>query len=138
MWGSIDLWDPRLDSRVVGVVDVWKYFKSGDSNLSSPGAAGRRPLPKGQLSPRAGSMTPSQSAITQWGWGFHTLWGGIDAGDLRFRPRVVGVDEIWTDFLTGNLNLSSPGAAGPRRCPGGQLSPRAGSMSLSQVPGLLE
>ena len=30
--------------------------------------------------------------------GFHTLRGGIDPGDLRFRPRLVGVVEIWTDF----------------------------------------
>ena len=32
------------------------------------------------------------------GWGFHTLRGGIDPGDLRFRLRVVGVVEIWKDF----------------------------------------
>ena len=64
--------------------------------------------------------------------------GGIDPGDLSLRSRVVGVVEMWTGFCLGDENLSSPGAAGPRRCPGGQLSPRAGSMSLSQVPGLLE
>ena len=34
--------------------------------------------------------------------------------------------------LTRDGNLSSPGAAGPRRWPEGKLSPRAGSMSLSQ------
>ena len=28
---------------------------------------------------------------------FHTLRGGIDPGDLRFRPRVVGVVEIFRD-----------------------------------------
>ena len=47
---------------------------------------------------RAGSMSLSQSAITQWGWGFHTLRGGIDQGDLRFRPRFAGVVETWKDF----------------------------------------
>ena len=52
-------------------------------------AAGPRRWPKGQLSPRAGSMSPSQSAITQLGWGFHTLRGGIDPGDLRYCLRVV-------------------------------------------------
>ena len=47
-----------------------------------------------QLSPRAGSMvSSSQSAITQWGWGFHTLRSGIDPGELRCRLRVVGVVE---------------------------------------------
>ena len=69
-----------------------------DGNLSSPGAAVPWRWPEGQLSPRAGSMSPSQSAITRWGWGFHTLRGGIDPGDLRLRPRVAGVVEIWTDF----------------------------------------
>ena len=43
-------------------------------------------------------MRPSQSVITQWGWGFHTLRGGIDPENLRLRPRVVGVVEIWNDF----------------------------------------
>ena len=33
----------------------------------------------------------SQSAIGQWDWGFHTLRGDTDAGDLRLLPRVVGV-----------------------------------------------
>ena len=67
-------------------------------NLSSPDAAGRRRWPEGQLLPRAGYMSPSQSAIAQWGWGFHTLRGGIDPRDLRCRPRVVGFAEIWKDF----------------------------------------
>ena len=69
-----------------------------DGNLSSPGAAGPRRGPKGQLSPRAGSKSPSQSAITLWGWIFHTVRGGIDPGDQLFRPRVVGVVDIWKDF----------------------------------------
>ena len=46
-------------------------------------------------------MSPSQSAITQWGWGFHTLRGGIDPGDLRFRPRVVEVVDRWKGLLPG-------------------------------------
>ena len=36
----------------------------------------------------------SQSAIGQWGWGFHTVRGGFDPRDHRFRPRVVGVVEV--------------------------------------------
>ena len=43
-------------------------------------------------------MSPSQSATSQWGCGFYTVRGGIDQGDLRFRPWVVGVVEIWKDF----------------------------------------
>ena len=63
-----------------------------------PGAAGPRRWPEGQLSPRAGFMSPSQSATSQWGWRFHTVRSGIDQGELRFRPRFVGVVEIWNDF----------------------------------------
>ena len=76
-------------------------------------------------------MSPSQSATTQWGWGFHTLRGGIDTDDLSVRPRVVGVVGIWKYFLSGDEALSAPGVAGPRRCPEGQLLPRAGFMNLS-------
>ena len=32
------------------------------------------------------------------GWGFHTVRGGFDPGELRFRPRVVGVVEILKDL----------------------------------------
>ena len=31
----------------------------------------------------------STDVACQWGWGFHTLRGGIEPGDLRFGPRVV-------------------------------------------------
>ena len=44
-----------------------------------------------------GLAFPHLAAITQLGWRFHTLRGGTDPGDLRFRPRVVGVVEIWKD-----------------------------------------
>ena len=63
-----------------------------------PGAAGPRRWSEGQLSPRSGSTNLSQSAASQWGWGFHTVRGGIDPGDHRFRPRIVGVIEVWKDF----------------------------------------
>ena len=43
-------------------------------------------------------MSPSQSATSQWGWGTHTVKGGIDPGDLRFRHRVVGVAEMGKDL----------------------------------------
>ena len=47
-------------------------------------------------------MSLSQSATSQLGWGFHTLRGGINPGDLRFRPRVVGVVDIWKGFESGD------------------------------------
>ena len=39
-------------------------------------------------------MRPIQSAITQWGWGFNAMRGGVDPGDLRFPRRVVHVMKI--------------------------------------------
>ena len=100
--------------------------------LSSPDGAGPRRCPEGQLSPRAGSMSPTQIAAGQLGCVFHTFWGGIDPWDLCFRPRIVGIAEIVKDSRPGDGNVSSWGAAGPRRCSEGQLSSRARSMSLSQ------
>ena len=41
---------------------------------------------------------PSQSAIGQWGWGFHTVRGGFDPGNNRFRPQIVGVVMVWKDL----------------------------------------
>ena len=38
--------------------------------------------------------SPSQSTIGRWGWGFHTVRGGFDPGEHRFRPRVVGVVDV--------------------------------------------
>ena len=43
-------------------------------------------------------MSLNQLATSQLGWGFHAMRGGINPGDLRFRPRIVGVVEIWKDF----------------------------------------
>ena len=31
-------------------------------------------------------------------WGVHTVRGGINPGDVRFRPRVVQIVEIWKYF----------------------------------------
>ena len=131
--GGIDPGDLRFRPRVVVDVEIWKNFLSGDETLSSPGVAGPRCCPERQLSPRAGSMSSSQSATSQWGLGFHTVRIGIDAGDLRFRPRVVVVVEIWKNFLSEDETLSFPGVAGPRSCPEGKLSPRAGSTSLKPI-----
>ena len=62
--------------------------------------------------------------------------GGIDPGDLRFRPRAFeyiysGV-YIWKDFVPGDNTLPSPGAVGPRRCPERKFSPHGGFMSPSK------
>ena len=51
--------------------------------------------PRGALALKA---NPSESAIGWWICGFPHLAGGVDPGDLRFRPQVVGVVEVWKDF----------------------------------------
>ena len=113
--------------RIVGVVEALRELSSGDKTLSSPGAAGPRRWPEGHLSPHAGSMSLVQLVTTQWGLGFHYFRGGIDPGDVRFRPQIVGFVEIWMDFYSTiprcqrSLNVSiglddasCPGAGGPR------------------------
>ena len=35
-----------------------------------------------------------QSVIGWLDWGFHIVRGGVDPGELRFRPRVVGVVHV--------------------------------------------
>ena len=41
-------------------------------------------------------MSTGQSVITQWDWGFNTLRGGIDSGDVRFIvPKVFGLYIDW-------------------------------------------
>ena len=62
---------------LVGVVEMWANFVSRDI-LYSPGKAGSRRRTQGQHLQRLGFMSPGQSAITQWDWGFHTLRDGID------------------------------------------------------------
>ena len=41
---------------------------------------------------------PSQSAIGQWDWGFHTVRDDFDPADHLFRPQVVGVVKVLKDF----------------------------------------
>ena len=43
--------------------------------------------------------------------GFHTLRGGINPGDFRFRSLVAGVVDKWKYSRTDDGALSSPGGA---------------------------
>ena len=97
----------------------------------SPGDAGPRRWLHGQQSQRAGPISPSQSAISAWGWGLHTVRGSIDLGDHCFRPRVVGV--VYVSNNSNSAMRPYPSCwAGPRRWPNGKLSQGDGSMSPSQ------
>ena len=61
--------------------------------ISDPGMG--PDLPRVALAPR--TSNPTQSAMSQWVWGFHTVRSGIDQRDRRFRPRFVGVVRLWKD-----------------------------------------
>ena len=82
--GGIVRGDNRFRRRLIGFVDIRKAFYSDDGVIHSPGAGG--------------FMNPSQSAISKWGWSFHTVWGGIDPEGHRFRPSFVVVVNLCKDF----------------------------------------
>ena len=84
MRGSIVTGDNSFRLGCVGVGVVWKAFCARIGTVYPPSAAG--------------FTNPSQSAISQWGWGFHTVRGGIDPGYHRFLPRFVGVADVWNYF----------------------------------------
>ena len=43
----------------------------------------------------------ANQTISRWGWDFHTMRGGINPDDIRVRPRVVGVVDVWMDSDPG-------------------------------------
>ena len=43
----------------------------------------------------------SQPEIGRWGWDFDTVRRGINPDDIRFRPRVVEVVDVWIDSDLG-------------------------------------
>ena len=76
-----------------------KDFSSGDEIISSPGATGPRRWQEGKLSLRAVSMSPGQSATSQWRGGFHAVPGGIDLRDHRFCRRAFWYRTYLKGFL---------------------------------------
>ena len=78
-------------------------------------------------------MSSSQSAINQWGWGFHTVRASIDQGDFRFRARVCrSYGDLGKYFGYGDGALSYLGEAGSQRGHEAQLLTRAGFISPNQ------
>ena len=82
---------------------------------------GMRPYPPRV---RRKSTNPSQSAIDQWGWGRHTVRGGIDPRDQLFVPGVLGVVDVY-----GNIYYPRMGPHLPyvRLVPRTQASQRSSS-----------
>ena len=83
--GGVDPGNHRFRPQVVGVVEVWKDLGSGDGTLSSRRSSGF-------------VLEPQSIGDLPMGWGFHTVQGGDDPGDHRFRPRVFRVVDVWKDF----------------------------------------
>ena len=73
-----------------------------------------RRWPEGQLSSRADSLSPTQSASAMWGLYFSAMRDGNEPRDVRSGSCVVGDVETWQYILSGNGQLSSPGSAGHR------------------------
>ena len=90
--GGIDPGDCRFRPRFVRVVDMEGFLMRGWDHIL-PGWHWLDDL-----------RTP--------GWGFHTVRGGIDPGDHRFRPRSVTSIDVWKDLWSGDGILSSPSGAG--------------------------
>ena len=59
--------------------------------------------------------------------------GGIHQGDPRFRPRFVGIVDVWNYFLSGDWILSCPGDAGSTN-PGLDFPRRAGRHRPGGLP----
>ena len=50
--------------------------------------------------------------MRQWSWGFHTVRGGTDPEDHRFRPRFVEAVNLRKYISSGHETLSSSDGAG--------------------------
>ena len=74
------------------LMEFWRY-----GTTSGPGM-GPYP-PEVEL---AQHTNPNPSEIGRWGWDFHTMRGGVNLDDVRVRPRVVGVVDVWMDSDPGS------------------------------------
>ena len=81
------------------------------------GCGGPRRWPKGQLSPPARSMSPSQSAITQWGRGC-TPCGAVSTREIcTYVPRLLELERY------GKISDPAMGTFHPR-----------GALALCTIP----
>ena len=83
--------DNHFRPRLIGVVDTKNAFCSEDGIVYSPGAGG--------------FTNPSQSVISQLGWGIHTVRGGIDPENHRSpfsSPVCWSRTCVWKDFRSGD------------------------------------
>ena len=99
-----------------GLLYLQIYGRISDKNLSSPGVAGHRRWPKGQLSPRAASIIPIQSAITQWGYpvglGLPHPAGRCLPGGSAFSSPGCWICRDMVGFLMRGWEIIRPGCGG--------------------------
>ena len=119
--GGIDTGDHRIRPRDFGVVNFMEVFLIRGWESILPGCGEASAMARGATPPRAGSMNPGQSAISQWIWGFHNLRGVIDQGITLFVPRVLNLHK--------HGRIYDPGRGRDFILLGNSISPRTGSMS---------
>ena len=62
----------------------------------------------GLYPPRTALWSSNQSAISQRGWGFLAVQGGVDPRKLGLLPRLIKILEMWNDLWTGDGTLYPP------------------------------
>ena len=87
-----------------------EIFLVRGGELIPPGCGGTSALSRGATLAVRWLHEPQSINHHQVGLGFHTLRGGIDPVNLRFRPRVIGAVETWTDFEPAMGNYTPRGA----------------------------
>ena len=96
--GGADPGELYFRPRGVGVVEIWKNVYIGDGTQSHPGTAGLGGVKRGRgpILPGLRSLYAPQP-ISDWPvkLGFPTVQGGVDPGEIDFRPRDVGIVEMW-------------------------------------------
>ena len=118
----------RLCSQVVEVAEIWMIFLYGDETEASPGSAGPRRWPEGQLFPSSGSMRLQPTTVLCVST---PCVADRPGGSLFPSPGCWSYKDV-EGFSSGDETISSPSATGPRSWQEGQLSSRDVSMSPGQ------
>ena len=102
---------------------------SGDGILSSPGAERPQRWPEVRLSQRAGSMSPSQSAISRW-VGVSTPCGAVSTRGITVIVPGFWICRCMEGFPTREWDLILPGGAGASTLVRGATSTPCGAVSI--------
>ena len=95
---GIDPGDHSFRPGFTGVVHVWNICEQRIGPYPPRVAFAHR------------TLANQQSAT--FGWGFHTVPGGIDTGDHRCDAGCAGVLNSWRDLSSGDGAVSSRNAPG--------------------------